>query len=312
MDRENRVSPIWIWINLILVWACWGTTYLALKIGVKDLPPFLFSGSRITLAGLILISVFYFLKGRVWLKTKEIWPIWASGFFLFVGGNGLCTWAEKTVESGLASVLVATTPLWLSLFDSLWPGGERLGSLKWIGLFVGFAGVCLILLDHSGDTSLLEWENWEEGNLMALGSAFSWAIGSIIQRRLVPKIDAIQIAGWQMLLGGLSLWALGFLIGEGSQMGWANLTPRAIGAFFYLLFIGSLLGFVAYVWLLQHTTPAVASTYGYVNPVVAVWVGWALDGEMPGWIIFPAMGLILFAVFMVRLPSPPSPRKEVV
>jgi drug/metabolite transporter (DMT)-like permease len=84
---------------------------------------------------------------------------------------------------------------------------------------------------------LLEWENWEEGNLMALGSAFSWAIGSIIQRRLVPRIDAVQIAGWQMLLGGLSLWALGFVIGEGSQMGWANLTPRAIGAFFYLLFL---------------------------------------------------------------------------
>jgi drug/metabolite transporter (DMT)-like permease len=294
------------------VWVSWGTTYLALRIGVRDLPPFLFSGSRITLAGLILIAFFFFWKGKIWLKAAELWPIWASALFLFVGGNGLCTWAEKTVESGLASVLVATTPLWMTLFDSLWPGGSRIGLLKWLGMLVGFAGVCLIVIDPSAQTSLLQWEQWEEGNLMALASAFCWAVGSIVQRRLVPKIDAVQIAGWQMRLGGLSLWALGLLIGEGKQMGWENLTRSAIGAFFYLLLIGSLLGFVAYVWLLQHTTPAVASTYGYVNPVVAVFVGWALAGESPGWVILPAMALILLAVFIVRLPiAPPSPRKEV-
>lgn len=310
MDSHARANLFFVWMNLLIVWSCWGTTYLAIRIGVQDLPPFLFSGLRLVLAGLILVGFLYLWKGKVFLPGKSFWPILASGLFLFVGGNGLCTWAEKSVESGLASVLVATTPLWLSLFDSLWPGGERLPVFKWAGLLLGFGGVCLILLDGGNQPQLLEWEQWEEGNLLALASAFCWAIGSIIQRRLVPKMDAVQIAGWQMLLGGLALSVLGLATREPAQITPEHLTYSAVGAFFYLLVFGSLLGFVAFVWLLQHTTPAIAGTYGYVNPVVAVWVGWLLGGESPGWIILPGMGLILLAVFLVRLPGAPSPRKE--
>jgi len=308
MDSEHRSAPFWVWFNLFVVWLCWGTTYLAIREGVSGengLPPLLFAGVRITLAGIILVLFFLVWRKRFRLNWSQIWPVWLSGVFLFVGGNGLCTIAEMTVESGLASVLIATTPLWLALFDVIWPGGDRMNSAKWLGMLAGFGGVCIILLGPSLVTSSpisSLWE-WERGNFIALGSAFAWAIGSIIQRRLAPKIDAIQIAGWQMLTGGASLTVLGLCFGELNQITNEKLNPTTIGAFFYLLFIGSLIGFVAFVWLLHHTTPAIAGTYGYVNPVVAVWVGWLLGGESPGWVLVPGMALILLAVFLVRMPG---------
>mgnify|MGYP006276946241 CR=1 FL=1 len=308
MEREQKTVPFWVWFNLLVVWLCWGTTYLAIREGVSGengLPPLLFAGARITLAGVILVAFLLVWKKQFILNWHQIWPIWLSGVFLFVGGNGLCTIAEMTVESGLASVLIATTPLWLALFDVLWPGGERMNLAKWMGLAAGFGGVCLILLGPSiiQSNSITSFWEWERGNFIALGSAFAWAIGSIIQRRLAPKIDAIQIAGWQMLTGGASLTVLGLLLGEFALITPNTLNSTTISAFFYLLFVGSLLGFVAFVWLLHHTTPAIAGTYGYVNPVVAVWIGWFLGGESPGWILVPGMALILLAVFLVRLPS---------
>ncbi len=307
MNSEHKSAPFWVWFNLIVVWLCWGTTYLAIREGVHGdtgLPPLLFAGVRVTLAGIILVVFFLFLKGQFRLKWAQLWPIWLSGAFLFVGGNGLCTIAEMTVESGLASVLIATTPLWLAVFDVMWPGGTKMSWGKWVGIVSGFCGVCLILLGPTlleSDSIQSLWQ-WEAGNLIALGSAFFWAIGSIIQRRWAPKIDALQIAGWQMLSGGASLTLLGLLFGEVTLITPEKLNPTTIGSFFYLLFVGSLLGFVAFVWLLHHTTPAIAGTYGYVNPVVAVWVGWALGGEKPGWILIPGMALILLAVFLVRIP----------
>ena len=129
MDSEHKSAPFWVWFNLIVVWLCWGTTYLAIREGVHGdtgLPPLLFAGVRVTLAGIILVVFFLFLKGQFRLKWAHLWPIWLSGAFLFVGGNGLCTIAEMTVESGLASVLIATTPLWLAVFDVMWPGGTKM------------------------------------------------------------------------------------------------------------------------------------------------------------------------------------------
>ncbi len=307
MDSEHKSAPFWIWFNLLVVWLCWGTTYLAIREGVSGetgLPPLLFAGVRVTLAGIILVVFFLFLRGKFWLSWAQLWPIWLSGAFLFVGGNGLCTIAEMTVESGLASVLIATTPLWLAVFDVMLPGGTKMSWGKWVGIVAGFGGVCLILLGPTLEANSIQslWQ-WEEGNLIALGSAFFWAIGSIIQRRWAPKIDALQIAGWQMLSGGASLTVLGLFFGEIALITPEKLNPTTIGSFFYLLFVGSLLGFVAFVWLLHHTTPAIAGTYGYVNPVVAVWVGWAIGGEKPGWILIPGMALILLAVFLVRIPT---------
>lgn len=283
-----------------LVYVSWGTTYLAIKVGVKDLPPALFGGVRYVLAGLVLFAFLVWRKEALQLPRRDLFWVSVSSLFLFVGGNGLITLAEKTVDSGVASIIVATTPLWLALLETIWPWGERLSIRGWLGVLIGLGGVLVLLTPRLRDPALFLQDM---GPLLVIGSAAAWAVGSFILRYQRRAGSPLTAASYQMILGGGSLTLIGLTVGELDQLTPERFTSQAVFSFFYLLVVGSLVGFVAYTWLLARVSATLAGTYAYVNPVVAILVGWLLDGErITGWII-GGMVIILLGVSLVRTGS---------
>jgi drug/metabolite transporter (DMT)-like permease len=296
-----------IGLALTLVYLAWGTTYLAIKEGVKTLPPCLFGGVRVASAGVVLLGwVSLTGQGRR-VGGREIAWLWLLGSILFVGGNGLVSAAQKTVPSGMASVLVATTPLWIALLEALVPRGDRLHQRGWIGLLLGLAGVAILWL---GRGPLLRDELSVLGPVMVLGSAFSWSLGSVIQRHWRCGVPHLQGAALQMILGGGSLAILGVSLGEAGDLTSEHFTSHAVTAFFYLLVVGSLIGFVAYNWLLHHVSAVVVGTYAYVNPVVAILVGWLLADEPLSAGVLGGMCVILTGVGLVRASRTPAAEGE--
>ncbi len=280
-----------------IVYISWGTTYFAIKEGVKTLPPALFAGPRLAIAGAILLGWLMLRGESLRLTWSELGRLSLSAAAMFMGGNWLITLGERTVDSGVASVLVATTPLFMAMLELFLPYGERLTWKGWVGLLSGLAGVVLLLgpkLDHPAQ--LLE----DLGPVLVLGSAFCWALGSLILRYGRQRTSAFVAAGYQMLVGGLGLTAIGIALGEVQQLTRDALTVEAVTAFFYLLVVGSLLGFVAYAWLLANVSAAMAGTYAYVNPIVAIFVGWLLGGEEITLWVLTGMGVILAGVALVR------------
>ena len=296
---SRRPAPWKLALALALVYVAWGTTYLAIRQGVRTLPPGLFAGSRVALAGLAVVAFLGMSGGTVRLSGRDALLAWLSGALMFVGGNGLLTYAETTVPSGLAAVLAATTPLWLALLEAAWPRGERLAARGWLGLLLGLAGVALL-----GSDSLFPPPGAAvlgAGPLLVLGSAAAWAAGSFLHRHGRSRAPHLTAAAYQMLFGGGSMAVVGLAMGEGGRLTPACLTAGAIGAFFYLLVVGSLVGFVAYNWLLGHAPAALAGTYAYVNPVVALLVGWLLADETPSAAVVGGVAVILLGVALVRL-----------
>lgn len=284
-------------LALAIVYISWGTTYFAIKEGVKTLPPALFAGPRLAVAGAVLLGWLLLRGESLRLTWAELGRLSLSAAAMFLGGNWLITVGEKTVDSGVASVLVATTPLFMAVLELLCPWGERLTWKGWVGLLAGLVGVVILLGPKlEQPSSLIE----DLGPALVLGSAFCWALGSLILRYGRQRTSVFVAAGYQMLVGGLGLTALGVALGEVQQLTPDALTPGAITAFFYLLVVGSLLGFVAYAWLLANVSAAMAGTYAYVNPIVAIFVGWLLGGEEITGAILAGMAVILLGVALVR------------
>lgn len=257
------------------VYVIWGSTYLAIRFAIESIPPFSMAGVRFLVAGLILMG---------WARARGVpAPTRAQvrdgavvGGLLLLGGNGAVVWAEQWVPSGLVALLVATVPLWMVLLDWLWSDGARPSAGLWGGLVWGLFGVGLLVsgreMGGGGSRELA-------GGLVVLFGALSWAAGSIYSRSArVPPAPRMATA-LQMLWGGGMLLAVGGATGEWPR--WAAATPstRSVLALAYLVVFGSLVAFAAYIWLLTVTTPARVSTYAYVNPVVALVLGWALAGE---------------------------------
>jgi len=300
----NQASPFarpparWsVVLAFALVYLSWGTTYLAIKKGVESFPPALFGGSRVALAGLILL-LFMRLRGRsLRLPRSDFLCVAVMGVLFFVGGNGLITYAEKSVTSGMASVLAATSPLWMAVLEILWPWGEKLRLRGWAGLVVGLGGVLILLAERLHAPS----DFWRDtGALLVIGSALSWAVGSFLVRHRRLRADHLTVAAYQMFIGGGCLFLIGLLIGEAGQLQREQFTPTAVYSFFHLLVFGSLIGFVAYNWLLGHVSVALVGTYAYVNPVVAILAGWLINNEAITLWIVSGMAVILAGVALVR------------
>ncbi len=286
------------------IYIIWGSTYLGIRFAVETLPPFLMAGARFLIAGGLMYG-WSRARGasrpdrRTWISAAII------GALLLLGGNGLVTWAEQTVPSGIAALLVASEPLWVVVLDWLRPRGRRPSVLNALGVGVGFGGVALLMGPGtiSGADDINPW-----GAAAILLAAGSWAAGSLYARSAPRPESGAQMSGMQMLAGGLFLLLVAIAGGEFTQFSPDNVSLRSALAFGYLTVFGSLVAFSAYAWLVKHTTATRASTYAYVNPMVAVLLGWGLAGEPVNARTLVAGAIIVGAVVLISVTQPaPSP-----
>lgn len=294
------------------VYVIWGSTYLAIRFAIETLPPFLMAGVRFLVAGGIL-----YLWARLRGTPRPRMVHWRSalvvGALLLMLGNGLVVWAEQYINSGQASLLVATVPLWTVLIEWLRPGGARPGAAMIGGVVIGFAG--LVLLVGPGASGALHLG----GVVAVLLASLAWTIGSFYARSAPLPHSAVLTNGIEMLSGGALLLAMGLLLGEASQVELALISTRSLMALLYLIIFGSLIAFSAYIYILTHASPTRVSTYAYVNPVVAVVLGWALAGEALTPRMALAAAIIVGSVILLTLrprrrkgPESPAPRTSML
>jgi len=280
-------------IAYLIVCVFWGSTYLAIKVGVTELPPFLFAGLRFLVAGLILLAVARALGDP--LPRKSDWRTLAIvGLLLLAGGNAFVVWSEQYVASGIASIFVVTVAMWTALFDAIIPGGSS--ELNWrvvAGLLLGFLGT--LLLVGASPAELLAAD--KRGPLALTMASASWSLGTVYAKRHPTQASPYMGAAFQMIVGGGAVALVGTMLGE-----WASwhLSTRGIGAIAYLVIFGSILGYSAYSYALRHASATIVGTYAYVNPVIAVLLGWLLLHEPVGSRTFIAMGMILVAVVWIQ------------
>jgi drug/metabolite transporter (DMT)-like permease len=282
--RAARFDPRLI-LSLLAVYVIWGSTYYAMRVAVHGLPPMLMGSMRFIAAGLTLLAIARW-RGGAWPTARHWLRSVPAGVLFFVGGNGFVAIALTTIDSGVGAVVCATMPLWAALIASA--TGERAGAREWFGLAVGFAGVVVLMggVSVGGDPVHM---------ILLVLSPVAWAGGSILMRRLPLPPGGIS-AGLPMVTGGVALGVVALARGE-----WF-VAAAPLGAWLALLYLavfGSLIAFSAFDWLLHHTRPAVATSYAYVNPAIAVLIGGAIGGEVLGLSTLVATGLIIAAVALV-------------
>jgi drug/metabolite transporter (DMT)-like permease len=259
-----------VWAALATIYVVWGSTFLAIAIAVRDLPPFMSMALRHLIAGAALFGFLWIRRGgRLGVGRREWAAAFVFGGALFLGGHGLLAWAQQDVPSGIAALLVGTIPLWMAIIARV-AYGDRLGARATIGLVLGFAGLAL-LVDPSGEEGARPI-----GALAIAVGAFMWAAGSLAARRLPLPRDTLLAAAMGMLGGGA---LLALVSAVGGELDEATFSRDALLATAYLVVIGSFVGFTAYVWLLKVAPASTVSTYAYANPVVAVLLGWAFNDE---------------------------------
>jgi drug/metabolite transporter (DMT)-like permease len=288
--------PGWqVWTGLWIVYVIWGSTYLAIRVMVETVPPLLGAGVRFTIAGAVLLVVL-----RVRLGAAAVRPtrraLAGAGLIglLLPGANAVVSVAEQHVPSGLAALLIGSIPLWVIVLRRLF--GERVPAASFGAVLVGFAGVALLVRPgpQSAGASLA-------GLLTCVGAAVMWASGSFASRRVELPAHPLVSTGWQMLLGGLACLAAGLLAGEGPEFHLAAFSARSLLALAYLIVMGSWVAFSAYVWLLQNAPLSKVATYAYVNPVVAIVLGWLILGEaVPAVTVIGAAVIVGSVALVVR------------
>lgn len=288
--RERRLAVV-AWLTVCVVW---GTTYLAIRVALESLPVALLAGLRWTVAG-TLMAIVLRLSGQPLPGVRD-WPALALvGFLMTVVGNGFVVWSEQYVASGLAAVVVATVPFWNVAVEAVLPSGERLSARTLLGLVIGFAGIVVLV--------------WPELAMSGAGSYFvlgivalqlacvGWAIGTSFTKRRALVGHALMAPAFQMLFGGLIMLAIGTATGEWSRL---VFTPRSASALVYLIFAGSIVGYSAYAYALQHLPVSTVSLYAYVNPIIAVVLGSLLLGEPFTARVIAAAVLVLSGIAIVR------------
>jgi drug/metabolite transporter (DMT)-like permease len=293
---EYRASLPAIWSALIVVYLIWGSTYLAIRYAVETTPPFLMAAVRFLISGGFLYTLRR-CKGDPRPEAVEWRSAAIIGIFLLVGGNGGVAWAEQFVTSSLAALLVATVPLWMVLIDTFRPAGKRSGLAAVVGILIGFVGVVLLIgaAASGADAANLP------GAAALLFASLSWATGSIYGKSARLPASQLLGTGMQMLAGGVVLMLLAIVRGEWSDFEIAAVSPRSALALAYLTVIGSS-AFVAYVWLSRVAPIPLVATYAYVNPLVAVLLGYFLAQESMTIHTLLAAGLIIGSVALVSTP----------
>jgi drug/metabolite transporter (DMT)-like permease len=282
----------------------WGSTYLAVKVAMETLPPLLMGGVRFLIAGMLM---FAWLRWRgVAAPTLAQWRSCAViGALLIVGGNAGTMLSVRYIPTGVAALVATSLPMWMVLLDWLRPAGKRPAGGVFLGLGLGFAGIILLVQPwkallhpdsvlHSGHPIINPI-----GVLLVTGGVIAWALGSLYSRHAEVPDSPLMSTAAQLLIGGAMMLAIGLGMGEASHIDIAHLSVKSLVSVVYLIIFGSIIAFSAYSWLLQHASPAVASSYTYINPLIAVLLGWALGGEamtrmmlLAGLIILVAVGII--------------------
>jgi drug/metabolite transporter (DMT)-like permease len=279
------------------VYIVWGSTYLAIRFAVESFPPLLMAGSRFLLSGAMLYA-FTRMRGSAQPTRREWRDSLISGALMLCGGNAGVAWAEQHVASGLAALIVAVVPLWMVLIEALRPGGARPTFRVILGVIVGLAGLVVLV----GPSTLAGHGPIDSAAVMVLmTSAFLWAAGSVFNKHSARPPSAALATGMQMLTGSVVMLILGVATGETRGFDPRAITTASWLGWLYLVTFGSLIGFTAYVYLLKAVSPAKAATYAYVNPVVAVLLGWAILGEPVSARTILAAGIILGGVAMISL-----------
>ncbi len=281
-------------IAYLVVCVFWGSTYLAIRVGVGVLPPFLFAGIRFLTAGVLLLGIVLALGDRLPPRLVD-WRTQAIvGLLLLAGGNAFVVWAEQYTPSGIASIFVVTVALWMAFFDAVIPGGT--GDLNWrvvAGLAIGFIGTALLV--GASPAEILHADL--RGPIALTAASASWSLGSVYGKRHKTETSPYVGAALQMIAGGGAVIVLGTALGEWSR--W-HLSAKGTGAMAYLVVFGSILGYSAYTYALRHASPTIVGTYAYVNPVIAVLLGWLILAEPVTARTFLAMALILGAVVWIQ------------
>lgn len=280
-------------LALLAVYVVWGSTYLAMRVAVEGLPPFMMASARFLVCGALLLA-FLRWRGAAWPTSREWLSALPVGALMFVTGNGTVAVAEQHLSSGVAAVVCGTMPLWLAALGHFF--GQRASAREWLALVLGFAGV--VVLSAGG-----ELRGEPISALLLFCAPVSWAAGSLLSKKL-PLAKGLMSAATQMLTGGAVMVVVSVLAGERVPTS----VPRAsLLAWAYLATFGSLVAYSAYTYLLANTRPAIATSYAYVNPVVAVIIGVALGGEHVGPEVVTAVLLIVAATVLVMLKPRPAP-----
>jgi drug/metabolite transporter (DMT)-like permease/GNAT superfamily N-acetyltransferase len=287
--------PGWlVWSALGTIYLIWGSTYLAIRVMVETVPPLLGAGVRFLLAGLIFYAVLRLRRGAaaVSFSRPNLLAAAAAGTLLCFGGNGLVTVAEQNVPSGIAAVVIASVPLWIVLFRKL--SHESINGVALVGVLIGFAGVAILLLpgERPEGASI-------GGMLLIVVAAACWAIGSYYPRRWPMPPDAMLSTALQMITAGAVMVVVGSAVGELGDVHISEFSTKSIAGFVWLVTAGSLVAFTAYVWLLKNAPISKVATYAYVNPVVAIFLGWALLSEKITSTVVIGATLIIASVALV-------------
>jgi len=290
LSRKEKITAYATWGAVCLFW---GTTYLAIRIGVRTIPPGLFGGLRFLTAGLIFLAYLRW-RGHAFPQRRELLDMVIVGIALLAISNGLVIWAEQWVPSSIAALLVATLPFWMAGFEAVVSAGERLTLRKVMGIVIGFSGLVILFapeIKTSFDTAYLK------GVLALLFAPFCWAAGSMYSKSRPAKSHPLMAATIQMIVAGIALLLVGTLAGEGQRF---SFDLEGLAATAYLIVFGSIVGYGSFIYALAKLPATKVSMYAYVNPVIAVLLGWLILSERMDWNVILATAVVLLGVVLVK------------
>jgi len=294
MTYTQRPSRWMVILAFGLVYLFWGSTYLGIDIAVQSIPPALMCAVRFSIAGVVMLAVCALTGRKVWYSPKQIALAGVVGLLLLMGGNLTLAFAELAVASGLAALIIAITPLWFLVLDSMLLGDHHISGRGKAGLALGIMGLFVLFYPQLASSTVGRREFW--ASLSLIGGSFSWALGSVLSKRWQSGVDVFSGTAWQVTIAGAGCFVFAILDRDFSRVVW---TARGIGATMYLIVCGSWIGYTAYIWLLEHVPTSKVSTYAYVNPVVAVFLGWLILHERVDRFILAGSAIVVMSVILV-------------
>jgi drug/metabolite transporter (DMT)-like permease len=277
-----------------LVYLFWGSTYLGIDIAVQTIPPALMCGVRFSIAGVVMLAVCAAMGKKIFYSPLQLAQAAVVGLLLLMGGNLTLSYAEQAVSSGLAALIVAITPLWFLVLDSLLLGDHNISNRGKAGLALGIVGLFVLVWPDLQRGSMGRRELWASMSLIA--GSFSWALGSVLSKRWQSGVDVFSATAWQVTAAGAGNFIFALLNRDLSRVTW---TARGLGATGYLIVCGSWIGYTAYIYLLVHVPSTKVSTFAYVNPVVAVFLGWLILHERVDHFILAGSVIVVLSVILV-------------